>query len=229
MVIATKRSIMTVYSRSTDPYSHRVRLVLAEKGITYEVVDIDHMPKALEEMMESNPYGNVPTLVDRDLVLYKSEIIMEYLDERFPHPPLLPIYPVARGRSRLMMYRVNHDWYSKMNVIMRMRQHNNGNPSPEDLEIINKARQELLDSLVSTVPVFAEMPYFLSEEFSLVDCLISVLLWRLPVMGVQLPDSAKPIKDYMKRIFARESFQQSLTDAERTMRMYGDGIALTTD
>lgn len=209
-VSANKRSIMTLYSGATDPYSHRVRIVLAEKNVTYDIVDATNSSKAVEELASYNPYGSIPTLVDRDLVLYKSEIIMEYLDERFPHPPLMPVYPVAKGRSRLMIHRVNQDWYSLMDFIL--------NPDANTKEK-DKARKDLRESLISVVPVFVEMPFFLSEEFSLVDCCIAPLLWRIPLLGLKLPAQAQPINAYAERMFQRESFQASLTDAERMMRM----------
>jgi Glutathione S-transferase len=150
-VTANKRSIMTLYSGRSDPYSHRVRIVLAEKGVTVDVIDINATNRALEELASYNPYGTIPTLVDRDLVLYQSEIIMEYLDERFPHPPLMPVYPVAKGRTRLMIHRVNHDWYVLMDLIL--------NPA-EQPRAVEQARKDLTDSLISITPVFAEMPYF---------------------------------------------------------------------
>src|SRR5579871_872191 len=115
-VVANKRSVMTLYSGS-DPYSHRARIVLAEKGVTFDLYEID-VENQVDALVEINPYNTVPTLVDRDLVLYESEIIMEYLDERFPHPPLMPVYPVARARSRLMLHRVNRDWYTLMDKIL---------------------------------------------------------------------------------------------------------------
>lgn len=208
-VSANKRSIMTLYSGATDPYSHRVRIVLAEKNVTYDVIDVASSSKAVEELASYNPYGSIPTLVDRDLVLYKSEIIMEYLDERFPHPPLMPVYPVAKGRSRLMIHRVNQDWYTLMDAIL------SPNTSTKDKD---QARKDLRDSLTSVVPVFTEMPFFLSEEFSLVDCCIAPLLWRLPMLGVKLTTQAQPIVTYAESIFQRDSFQASLTDAERMMR-----------
>jgi len=209
-VIANKRSIMTLYSGNNDPYSHRVRIVLAEKGVSYEVVDVNSSHKAMEELCEYNPHGAVPTLVDRDLVLYQSEIIMEYLDERFPHPPLMPVYPVAKGRSRLMIHRVNTDWYVPMNVIL------NPNSGPA---AVDAARKELTDSITGITPVFAEMPFFLSEEFSLVDCCIAPLLWRLSKMGIKLPPQAGAIMTYAEKIFKRESFQASLTESERVMKL----------
>ncbi len=208
-VLANRRSIMTLYSGASDAYSHRVRIVLAEKGVTYDVVDVDASSKAMEELASYNPYGSIPTLVDRDLTLYRSDIIMEYLDERFPHPPLMPVYPVAKGRTRLMIYRVNQDWYKSMETIL--------NPE-ENSKTIQQARKVLKESITSITPVLAEMPYFMSEEFSLIDCCIAPLLWRLPLLGVELPSQAQPVLDYAERIFARDAFQASLTDAERTMR-----------
>jgi RNA polymerase-associated protein len=203
--VSNKRSVMTLYSDPVNPYCHRVRLVLAEKNITYEVEDIDplNMP---EELMELNPYGTLPTLVDRDLKLYESRIIMEYLDERFPHPPLLPVDPVSRSTSRLLLFRVENDWYRQMDIILAGKKE------------VSKARKELRESLISTAPVFAAKPFFMSDEFTLVDCAIAPLLWRLPTLGVEIPASAKGIHNYTKRIFERESFTQSLSEAEREMR-----------
>ncbi|MBS0289113.1 MAG: glutathione S-transferase N-terminal domain-containing protein [Proteobacteria bacterium] len=206
-VVANKRSVMTLYSGSTDPYSHRARIVLAEKGVTFDLYEIDVDSQA-EALSEINPYNTVPTLVDRDLVLYESEIIMEYLDERFPHPPLMPVYPVARARSRLMLHRVNRDWYTLMNKILAK------NVNPTELQ---ESRKALFESIIAVSPMFKEMPYFLSEEFSLVDCAIAPMLWRLRMMGIILPPEAKPILDYAKRLFDREAFQVSLTNAERAM------------
>ncbi|MCG7875724.1 MAG: glutathione S-transferase N-terminal domain-containing protein [Candidatus Thiodiazotropha taylori] len=203
--VANKRSVMTLYSDPTDPYCHRVRLVLAEKNITYEVSDIDPL-NVPEEVMELNPYGTLPTLVDRDLKLYESRIIMEYLDERFPHPPLLPVDPVSRSTSRLLMYRVDNDWYSLMDIILSGKK-----------EAV-KARKELRESLISTSPVFNAKPFFMSEEFTLVDCAIAPLLWRLQELGVEIPASAKGVHEYTKRLFEKESFIKSLSEAEQEMR-----------
>lgn len=205
MVAANKRSVMTLFSDPQDPYCHRVRLVLAEKNITFEVRDIDplNMP---EEVMELNPYGALPTLVDRDLKLYESRIIMEYLDERFPHPPLLPVDPVSRSTSRLLMYRVDLDWYRLMDIVLAGKKE------------AAKARKELRESLIATAPVFAAKPFFMSDEFTLVDCSIAPLLWRLPGLGVEIPASVKGLSDYARRLFERESFVQSLSEAEEEMR-----------
>lgn len=202
-VAANKRSIMTLFSDTIDIYSHQVRIVLAEKGVGVEICYTDPS-KLPEDLMELNPYGTVPTLVDRELVLYKSHIIMEYLDERFPHPPLMPVYPVSRGQSRLMMHRIEQDWYSVAAQIFR---------GEGDVEV---ARNDLREALLSLAPVFAEMPFFMSEEFSLVDCYLAPLLWRLPALGIELSGAgAKDIHAYMNRIFSRSSFKASLTDQER--------------
>lgn len=200
-----KRSVMTLYSGPLCPYSHRVRIVLAEKGVSVDILNIDPENPS-ETLIELNPYQGVPTLVDRDLVLYESSIIMEYLDERFPHPPLLPVYPVARAKSRLMMYRIDRDWYSLMHEILVKK------------ENAETARKELRDNLVSLAPVFSNMPYFMSDEFSLVDCYLAPLLWRLPALDIELPSQANAIKNYSKKMFDRDSFQASLTEPERELR-----------
>jgi len=205
MGVVTKRSSMTFFSDGLSQYSHRVRIVLAEKGVTVEVIDTD--PKDVpEEVSELNPYNSLPTLVDRDLVLYEANVMMEYLDERFPHPPLLPVYPVARALSRLWMHRIERDWSVHVNAI-------------ENGENVDEHRSALRDSLVAVAPIFAEKPYFMSEEFSLVDCCLAPILWRLKRLGVELPESKQtaPLIGYMNRLFGRESFQASLSEAEREM------------
>jgi len=205
-VIANRRSVMTLYSDETCPQSHRVRMVLAEKGMNVEIVNIDpdNLP---EDLIDLNPYQSVPTLLDRELVLYDPQVITEYLDERFPHPPLMPVDPVSRARSRLALYRIKMDWYSLIS----------------DLEsgvekTAAKSRKALRDSLASSVEVFIAKPYFLSDEFSLVDATIAPILWRLPHYRIELPAQAKPVLDYAERMFARESFKSSLTEAEKEMR-----------
>ena len=209
-VAANKRSVMTLYSDVSDIYSHQVRIVLAEKGVSVEIELVDPMSLP-EDLLELNPYSSVPTLVDRELALYQANIIMEYLDERFPHPPLMPVYPVARGNSRLMMYRVERNWYSLANKI------NSGTTDEAD-----KARKQLREELLALAPVFAEYPFFMSDEFSLVDCYLAPLLWRLPEMGIELSGTgAKEVKAYMTRVFERDSFLASLTEAEREMRLTG--------
>ncbi len=153
----------------------------------------------------------MPTLVDRDLVLYNSDLIMEYLDERFPHPPLLPVYPVARAKNRLMLHHINNDWCSIFDKIHTAKKADG-----------DKYRKELKDSLLSIVPLFSDTPYFMSEEFSLLDAALGALFWRLHAAGIELPKEAKPILDYMQRIFQRDSFVSSLTEPERAL---GVGVA----
>jgi len=197
---------MTLFSGDSDVYSHRVRIVLAEKGINVDIVPVDagNLP---EDLIDLNPYNNVPTLVDRDLVLYSSQVIMEYLDERFPHPPLMPVDPVSRANNRLMLYRIEEDLYRQFDIVM-----NGGEKA------VAKAKKEIRDNLVVVSPIFEQKPYFLSDEFSLVDCALAPLLWRLPSLNITLPKQAAPLLSYAERIFARESFQASLSEAEREMR-----------
>ncbi|WP_313678621.1 stringent starvation protein SspA, partial [Pantoea vagans] len=171
-----------------------------------EQVEMDNLP---QDLIDLNPYRTVPTLVDRELTLYESRIIMEYLDERFPHPPLMPVYPVARGDSRLMMHRIEQDWYSLMRKVE--------NSTGQEAEA---ARKQLREELLAIAPLFGRTPYFMSEEFSLVDCYLAPLLWRLPSMGIDLIGSgSKELKGYMNRVFERDSFLASLTEAEREMRL----------
>jgi RNA polymerase-associated protein len=204
-VIANKRSIMTLYSGALDIFSHRVRIVLAEKGVSVEVIHLDSKDK-MEDLLELNPYGSSPTLVDRDLVLYDGNIIMEYLDERFPHPPLMPVYPVARAKTRLMIYRIDREWGDLIRKI------ESGNSSEAQV-----AAKELRNYLVKLAPVFANGPFFLNDEFSLIDCCIAPILWRLPIWGITLPPEAKSVLKYAERMFARDSFQASLTEAEQEL------------
>jgi len=204
MAIITKRTIMSLYSDHDDIYSHQVRMVLAEKGVNVEIMPANGKNPP-NDLLAVNPYGTLPTLIDRELVLYEARIIMEYLDERFPHPPLLPVYPVARAETRKMMHRIEQDWYCLMDRIYA-----DDNPT--------EARALLLESLIGLEPVFANKLYFLSDEFSLLDCALAPLLWRLPSLGVEIPIDAKALHMYMDRVFKRESFETSLTDAERQLR-----------
>ena len=200
---------MTLYSDARDHYSHRVRMVLAEKGVTIDIVDVDPSSKP-EDLAEVNPYNSLPTLLDRDLVLYEANVIMEYLDERFPHPPLLPVYPVQRALSRLWITRVEKEWSHRLDVLMAGK----GRET-----IISKARKELRESIISIAPIFAEKPFFMNEEFTLVDCCVAPILWRLEEVDITLPErSTRPLQKYMQTIFERESFRASLTEAELEMR-----------
>ena len=204
MAIVAKRTIMSLYSDNDDIYSHQARIVLAEKGVNVEIMVVKST-EVPDDLLAINPYGTVPTLIDRDLVLYEARIIMEYLDERFPHPPLLPVYPVARAETRKMMHRIEQDWYCLLQRIQT------GEDAPA-------ARELLLESLIGLEPVFADKLYFLSDEFSLLDCALAPLLWRLPTLGIEIPVQAKALHAYMQRVFKREAFQVSLTDAERQLR-----------
>ena len=208
MGVVAKRSSMTYFSDARDHYSHRVRIVLAEKGVSVDIIDVDPKNKP-EELAELNPYNALPTLVDRELSLYETRVMMEYLDERFPHPPLLPVYPVARAQSRLWMHRIETDWSPLVDTIL----------SGKSKETAAKARKDLKDSLVTIAPIFAELPYFMSEEFTIVDCCLGPILWRLNEMQITLPKTkqVKPLQDYMERLFSRESFVESLTEMEKEM------------
>lgn len=205
MISTDRRSGMVLYSGHVCPFSHRTRLVLAEKNVEVDIVLVDpqHPPR---ELTEINPYRSVPTFADRDVVLYESRIIAEYLDERYPHPPLMPVDPMARARARLLMFRIERDWYSLIEEI----EHGSEKQAA-------KPRKTLSDSLIASVPLFAQKRYFMSEEFSLVDCSLAPLLWRLPHAGIHLPAQARPIVKYAERLFARHAFQASLTAAERAI------------
>ncbi|KIH81864.1 glutathione S-transferase N-terminal domain-containing protein [Pseudomonas batumici] len=199
---------LACYSDPADHYSHRVRIVLAEKGVSAEIISVE-AGRQPSKLIEVNPYGSLPTLVDRDLALWESTVVMEYLDERYPHPPLLPVYPVARANSRLLIHRIQRDWCALVDVILDPR-------SKEPARV--QARKELRESLTGASPLFADKPFFLSAEQSLVDCCLLPILWRLPILGIELPRPAKPLLDYMERQFAREAFQASLSAVERDMR-----------
>ncbi len=207
MGVVTKRSSMTFFSDGENHYSHRVRIVLAEKGVTVDLLDINPANKP-EELADLNPYNSLPTLLDRDLVLYESKVMMEYLDERFPHPPLLPVYPVARAQSRLWVHRIEKEWSPLADVL-----------DTAEGKKADKARKELRESLIGVAPIFADRPFFMSDEFSLVDCCVLPILWRLPAYGIELPEKqVEPLLDYMERCFERDGFQLSLSEAEREMR-----------
>ncbi|MCP5142371.1 MAG: glutathione S-transferase N-terminal domain-containing protein [Gammaproteobacteria bacterium] len=201
-----RRSVMTLFTSPECPYSHRVRMVLAEKDIAHEVetVDPDNLP---DEVVELNPYREVPLLLDRELVLYESMVIMEYLDERFPHPPLMPVDPVSRAMKRLTIARVQRDWYGLIADL-----------ESSDDKIATRARKAMRDSLTDSAEAFGISQFFMSEEITMADCLIAPLLWRLPKWGVKLPTSAAPIAEYATRIFNTKAFRRSLTEAERELR-----------
>ncbi len=212
MAVVNKRSSMLFYSDGASQYSHRVRIVLAEKAVAVDIIDVDIHDKP-EDLADLNPYNSLPTLVDRDLVLYESVIMMEYLDERFPHPPLFPVYPVTRAQSRLWMHRIERDWCHLVDKLQ-------AESAPE--KELEQARKELKEGLVSISPIFAEMPFFMSEEFSIVDCCVIPILWRLPELGVKLPETkaTKPLLDYRRRVLERESVLRSLSEQEKEMKSW---------
>jgi RNA polymerase-associated protein len=200
---------MTLYVGSTDPDSHRTRIVLYEKDIECQVVEVD-LNKKPRELADLNPYNTVPTMVDRDLVLYGSHIINEYLDERLPHPPLMPVDPVSRAKARLMLMRFDRDWYSLVPDLQG-----------SDKKSAAKARNIIRDGLTVISPAFKEQMFAMGEEFTLVDCSLAPILWRLDLWDIDLPRQAKPILDYAERLFARKAFKLSLTEPERSMHKPG--------
>ncbi len=206
-ISATKRSVIVLFSDSKCPKSHRVRLVAKEKDIPMEIVevDVDNLP---EDLLELNPYGTLPTLVDRDLVLSDPQVMIEYLDERFPHPPLMSVDPISKARARQMLRQIETEWYPLIDTI-------NKSDVKED---VKTARRDLQERLVQLIPAFEHKLFFMSDDYSLVDVSMSVLLWRLPSLGVELPKSAKPIRDYEEKVLSREMFMESLSDDEIDMR-----------
>ena len=210
MVSLNKRTSMALFSDPSDHYCQRVRIVLEEKGISSEIIDTDKN-NINAEILEVSPYSTLPVLVDRDVCLYDSVTLMEYLDERFPHPPLLPVYPVARANIRLYIKRIANDWCTIFDRLV-----------DETLKQAEekKLKKQLKALIVAANPIFKEKPFFMNEEFSLVDCCIAPILWRLPQVGIEIPNDAKnrPINEYMKKVFTRDSFIRSLTELEREIR-----------
>lgn len=203
--IANRRSVMTLFSEPACFQSHRTRIVIAEKDIVVDIVNVDANNRP-EDLAELNPYGVLPTLVDRDLVLYDARIIMDYLDERFPHPPLLPVDPVTRASCRLALYRIEQDWYPLAQKIADF--------DPERATY----QKQLAESIASIAPIFKHTSFFLTDDFSLVDASIAPILWRLPDLGVELPKAAKAVEEYGKRLFDRDGFRLSLSEIEYNMR-----------
>jgi stringent starvation protein A len=208
--VSSRRSIMTLFSAPNDPWSHRTRIVLAEKGIGIDIVNVEP-GKLPEDLLDLNPYHSVPTLVDRDLVLYDSRVIIEYLDERFPHPPLMPVDPVMRAQFRLALYRIERDWYGLLQQIER---------EPDKKHAL-KLKKMLRDTILQSVDLFKVKPFFLSDEFSLVDATIAPVLWRLGYYEIDMPrDAGQPIHKYSSLVFSRHAFRDSLSDVEQEMRAF---------
>jgi RNA polymerase-associated protein len=199
------RTVLTLYTTADGIQCHRVRLILAAKGVIYEreMVDPAQPP---EDLVDINPYGDVPTLAERDMVLYETAVVCEYLDERYPHPPLMPIDPLSRARLRLAAARIEYDWLPLIETI------------GEGGRTADTARKHLREQFLTSVPLFKASRYFLNPDMSLADCLVAPVIWRLPMLGVELGREGKPIVDYGERIFRTQGFARSLTDAERMMR-----------
>ena len=202
---ARSRTALTLYTTADDIQCHRARLVLAAKGVSYERVLVDP-GKPPEDLLDLNPYGSTPTLVDRDLTLYDASVVCEYLDERYPHPPLMPIDPQSRARLRVAAVRIEKDWLTEVDIIRA-----GGRPA-------EAARKRLRGHLVSSVPLFKAAKFFLNPEMSLADCLVAPVIWRLPWLGVDLGREGKPVVDYGERLFHSQGFARSMTDQEKAMR-----------
>lgn len=201
--------MMVLYSGTTCPFSQRCRFVLFEKGMDFEIRDIDLYNKP-EDISVMNPYGQVPILVERDLILYESNIINEYIDERFPHPQLMPADPVMRARTRLFLYNFEKELFSHVAVLEAR--------ANVDTKAQDFARQNIRDRLSQLAPMLLKNKFMLGEEFSMLDVAVAPLLWRLGHYGIELPKSAAPIQKYAERIFSRPAYIEALTPSEKVMR-----------
>ncbi len=207
MAASQRRGPLTLFSGPRDPDSHRVRLVLAEKGVECEIIEVQP-PDLPEDLIDLNPYQSLPTLADRELVAYDSRVIVEYLDERYPHPPLMPADPVGRAQTRVVLHRFEQDWY----------------PAAAELDAATRRpdktrlRRVLRERILAAAPLFGSWRWLLSDDFTLVDCTVGPVLWRLPYWGIKLPRGASAIAAYAEALFARPGFQRSLTAAEAAMR-----------
>ena len=204
--LVNRRSVMTLYADAADPIGHAVRIVLAEKDVNVEVAFVTDETKP-EDLHDLNPYHALLTLIDRDLVLYDAQVMLEYLDERYPHPPLMPVDPVSRANNRQIRARLTRDLLSLAERV-----------AGTDAGLADEARRAIGDNLHAISPALAQRAYFLSDEYSLVDCCLAPLLWRLPSYGIKLMPQAKPLLRYAEVLFSREAFRASLSPAERTMR-----------
>lgn len=205
--VANRRSMMELYSGNTCIRSHQVRFVLAEKGILTEINNVDGSVVP-EDLMALNPYVSLPTLIDRELILYDSRVIVEYLDERYPHPPLMPVSPVERAKLRLGLVTIERDFVEPavaLDLVLGTR-------------VENAHRKKLKSLLTSSADLFGIQRFFLSDDFTIVDCVIAPILWRLNLFGIELPGNQKSIDAYMERIFSRVAFKESMTEDEEEMR-----------
>lgn len=200
------RNALTLFSAVDDVLCHRVRLVLAAKGVTYDLIAVDPQDPP-EDLVDLNPYHSVPTLVERELVLYAASVVSEYIDERYPHPPLMPVDPLSRARLRLAMLRLEHDWVPQIQAIQF------GNKQQAEA-----GRKRLRELLTASVPLFKASKFFLSAEMSLADCAMAPIIWRLQALDIPLPKDGKVIEDYGNRIFRNPGFVRSLTPQEKNLR-----------
>lgn len=201
------RNTLTLFSARDCVLCHRVRLVLAAKGVNYDLIPVDPANPP-EDLIDLNPYHSVPTLVERDLVLYSASVVTEYLDERYPHPPLMPVDPLSRARLRLAMLRLEHEWVPHVQAAQQA----SGKAQ------LDAARKQLRDLVLAALPLFKAAKFFLNSEMSLADCAMAPIIWRLPSLGIILPKEAKPIDDYGQRIFRSPGFARSLTPEEKALR-----------
>jgi len=197
---------MTLYSDPNNAQSHRVRIVLGEKDLVFNVEDVAHGQNN-EDLIALNPNNTTPTFVDRNLVLYESRVIMEYLDERFPHPPLMPVDPVIRAKTRMVLHYIEKDLYGLLDDLKSSGEKKS-----------RAAKQKLKENLMLSLDFIQGKKFFLSDDFSIIDCSMAPILWRLPEFGIDLPKSAKPILKYADRLFKRNSFIENLSEQEEDIR-----------
>ena len=198
--------MMKLYSGTVDPFSHRCRIVLYEKGMDFEVIDVDLANKP-EDLAILNPYNAVPVLVERDLVLSEANIINEYIDERFPHPQLMPADPVMRARARLFLYNFEKDLFDHIKDV-----------ESDNQEIADKARKTIRDNLTQIVPILSKQTHLLGDDYSMLDVAVTPLLWRLGHYGIDLPNQAAPLLKYAERLFSRPLYAEAMTPSEKAMR-----------
>ena len=196
---------MNLYSGTTCPFSHRCRIVLYEKQMDFQVIDVDLFNKP-EDIAVINPYNRVPVLVDRDLVLYEANIINEYIDERFPHPQLMPPEPQTRARARQLLFTMEHELFAHIDALEK------------NAKSADKSRLHVRDRLTELAPLFGKQKYMMGDEFSMLDVAIAPLLWRLDHYGVELPKAAAPLLKYSQLVFSRQGFIDALTPSEKVMR-----------
>lgn len=199
--------MMKLYSGTSCPFSHRCRIVLYEKGMDFEIIDVD-MHNKPEDLAVMNPYNEVPVLVERDLILHEANIINEYIDERFPHPQLMPADPVMRSRARLFLFQFEKELFSHVHIL---EENNSG-------KLADKARQSIRDNLIQMSPILVKQKYMLGEEFSMLDVAVAPLLWRMDHYGIEGSKPLAPVFKYAERVFSREAFIESLTPNEKAMR-----------